>query len=218
MRYRINANNTYTLVPTATEVISNGEVYSFETTAEATFKLLKNGGEFYFSDVYSNRRLSKEIREDKVLHGECLGGALYVNDFIRYAKEAGFSEPRMVTSKEIEIIDEEMKNHEILYVEGAGGLLVPYKDRYTYLDLLVDYRKKSEVIVVSNNSLGTINHTLLTIETLKRNDIMIKGIVFNNKNNDTDEIILRNNIETIEKLSGIKVLKNIEYDGGTGEF
>lgn len=115
-------------------------------------------------------------------------------------------------------IDEEIQISEILYVEGAGGLLVPYKDRYTYLDLLIDYRKKSEVIVVAANSLGTINHTLLTIETLKRNDIMIKGIIFNNKENNTDEILLKDNIETIEKLSGIKVLKNMRYDGGTGEF
>jgi len=125
---------------------------------------------------------------------------------------------QILINKIKERIDKEIKTHEILYIEGAGGLLVPYKDRYTYLDLLVDYRKKSEVIVVANNTLGTINHTLLTIETLKRNDIMIKGIIFNNKNNDTDEIILKNNIETIEKLSGIKVLKNIGYDGGTGEF
>ncbi len=117
-----------------------------------------------------------------------------------------------------ERIDKEIKTSEILYVEGAGGLLVPYKNRYTYLDLLVDYRKKSEVIVVAANSLGTINHTLLTIETLKRNDIMIKGIIFNNKDNDTDEILLRDNIETIEKLSGIKVLKNMGYDGGKCEF
>ena len=81
-----------------------------EDILQKVFKLLKNGGEFYFSDVYANRRLSKEVREHKVFHGECLGGALYVNDFIRYAKEAGFVEPRMVSSKEIEIVDEEMKN------------------------------------------------------------------------------------------------------------
>ncbi len=73
------------------------------------FKLLKHGGEFYFSDVYSNRRLPNHIKKDKVLHGECLGGALYANDFVRYAIEAGFTEPRMVTSKEIEITDEKMQ-------------------------------------------------------------------------------------------------------------
>lgn len=73
------------------------------------FNLLKYGGEFYFSDVYSNRRLPEHIKKDKVLHGECLGGALYVNDFVRYAIEAGFVEPRVVSSKEIEITDNEMK-------------------------------------------------------------------------------------------------------------
>ncbi|NQY24842.1 MAG: arsenosugar biosynthesis radical SAM protein ArsS [Campylobacteraceae bacterium] len=71
--------------------------------------LLKEGGEFYFSDVYSNRRLGQELKTNKLLHGECLGGALYVNDFITYAIEAGFVEPRLVSSKEIEILDPNIK-------------------------------------------------------------------------------------------------------------
>jgi len=73
------------------------------------YNILKQGGEFYFSDVYSNRRLPKHVREDKVLHGECLGGALYANDFVRFAIEAGFVEPRLVSTKEIEITDENIK-------------------------------------------------------------------------------------------------------------
>ena len=72
-------------------------------------KILKEGGEFYFSDVYSSRRLPKHIRENKILHGECLGGALYANDFTRFAKEAGFVEPRMFSSKEIEITDKQIQ-------------------------------------------------------------------------------------------------------------
>ena len=71
--------------------------------------ILKEGGEFYFSDVYSTRRLPKYVREDKVLHGECLGGALYANDFVRYAIEAGFVEPRVYSTKEIEITDKEIQ-------------------------------------------------------------------------------------------------------------
>jgi radical SAM/Cys-rich protein len=74
------------------------------------FKILKNGGEFYFSDVYTNRRLPKHIKEHKVLHGECLGGALYTNDFIRYAKQAGFTDPRVVSTKEINITDKSLKD------------------------------------------------------------------------------------------------------------
>ncbi len=94
-------------------VTSNCVINLLEDKADIlrkVFNILRDGGEFYFSDVYCNRRLSKEIREHKVLHGECLGGALYVNDFLRYAVQAGFVEPRMVSSKEIEIVDEELKS------------------------------------------------------------------------------------------------------------
>ena len=60
--------------------------------------LLKPGGEFYFADVYADRRLDAGLREDPVLLGECLGGALYWNDFQNLAREAGFGDPRLVRS------------------------------------------------------------------------------------------------------------------------
>ena len=56
------------------------------------FGLLKPAGELYFADVYCDRRLSDEIRADPLLYGECLGGALYWNDFLPIAKQAGFLE------------------------------------------------------------------------------------------------------------------------------
>jgi arsenite methyltransferase len=67
------------------------------------YKLLKPGGEFYFSDVYSDRRIAKELIEDPILYGECLSGALYKKDFIRLAKQMGFNEPRVVKSAPITI-------------------------------------------------------------------------------------------------------------------
>ena len=48
------------------------------------FRVLKKGGEFYFSDVYSSRRINEDLRNDSVLWGECLSGALYWNDFIHF--------------------------------------------------------------------------------------------------------------------------------------
>ena len=59
----------------------------------------RTGGELYFADVYCDRRLSDEVRADPVLYGECLGGALYWNDFLPMAKQAGFLDPRLVTSR-----------------------------------------------------------------------------------------------------------------------
>ncbi|HLV43057.1 MAG TPA: methyltransferase domain-containing protein [Brumimicrobium sp.] len=67
------------------------------------FKLLKPGGEMYFSDVYSDRRIPQELQNDQVLWGECLSGALYWNDFMGAARKAGFSDPRVVEDEPITI-------------------------------------------------------------------------------------------------------------------
>ena len=70
---------------------------------EAAFRLLKDGGELYFSDVYAERRVPAHLLSDPVLHGECLSGALYWGDFIALAKAAGFADPRLVTSRPLGI-------------------------------------------------------------------------------------------------------------------
>ncbi|XP_058841247.1 arsenite methyltransferase [Acipenser ruthenus] len=72
------------------------------------YRVLKDGGEMYFSDVYSNQALTKEIREHKVLWGECLGGALWWEDLVRLAQEVGFSPPRLVTASHIAIGNKEL--------------------------------------------------------------------------------------------------------------
>ena len=68
-------------------------------------RLLKPGGEFYFSDVYADRRVPDAVRNDPVLYGECLGGALYWNDFISLSKRHGFADPRLAESRPLEITD-----------------------------------------------------------------------------------------------------------------
>lgn len=76
-----------------------------------------------------------------------------------------------------------------LIVEGAGGVLVPLNDK----DFVIDIAQKidAEIILVSNNYLGSINHTLLTISELKRRNLKVKGIIFNGPpNEETERIIL----------------------------
>jgi len=63
----------------------------------------------YFSDVYSDRRISKELQADPVLWGECLSGALYWNDFLRTARKVGFTDPRSVKNNPITIENEEVQ-------------------------------------------------------------------------------------------------------------
>lgn len=67
------------------------------------FRVLKQGGEFYFSDMYADRRVTKEAHANKVLWGEGLGGALYINDFLSLCKKIGFTDPREVERREISI-------------------------------------------------------------------------------------------------------------------
>jgi len=67
------------------------------------FRVLKPGGEFYFSDVFADRRIPNSLLDDPVLHGECLSGALYIEDFRRLLQEVGCHDYRVVTSHNIEI-------------------------------------------------------------------------------------------------------------------
>lgn len=66
-------------------------------------RLLKPGGEFYFSDVYADRRVPAALATDPVLYGECLAGALYWNDFLGLAKGCGFGDPRLVASRRLTV-------------------------------------------------------------------------------------------------------------------
>jgi SAM-dependent methyltransferase len=87
------------------------------------YGLLKPGGEMYFSDVYSDRRVPEHLQKDPVLWGECLSGALYWNDFLNISKKAGFQDPRNVESKEITIGNDEL----IKKVDGIEFYSVTYR-------------------------------------------------------------------------------------------
>jgi arsenite methyltransferase len=75
---------------------------------DGVHRLLKHGGEFFFSDVYADRRVPDAVRNDPVMYGECLGGAMYWNDFQRVAHRHGFADPRLATDRPLEITDPEL--------------------------------------------------------------------------------------------------------------
>ncbi|OIO70666.1 MAG: methyltransferase type 11 [Zetaproteobacteria bacterium CG1_02_53_45] len=75
-----------------------------ESVFREIFRVLKPGGELYFSDVFADRRIAKALRDDPLLHGECLSGAMYSEDFRRLLAEVGCPDYR-VTSKAVITID-----------------------------------------------------------------------------------------------------------------
>ena len=70
-----------------------------------TLRVLKPGGELYFSDVFSDRRLPRELLADPVLLGECLAGALYVEDFRRLLGDLGVADARVCARSPIALTD-----------------------------------------------------------------------------------------------------------------
>mmetsp|Transcript_43476 Transcript_43476/g.107520 ORF Transcript_43476/g.107520 Transcript_43476/m.107520 type:complete len:366 (+) Transcript_43476:40-1137(+) len=102
------------------------------------FKLLKPGGELFFSDVYASRRVPKALQQDEVLWGECISGALYWNDFERLAQKVGFADPRLVKAAPITVnnLELERKVAHIRFVSATyrlfklPGLLEPDCEDY----------------------------------------------------------------------------------------
>lgn len=78
-----------------------------EAVLSEVYRVLKDGGEFFFSDVYADRRLPQWAKEDPILLGECLGGAFYWKDFERACRKIGFNDPRVFACSGIDLFDEE---------------------------------------------------------------------------------------------------------------
>lgn len=89
-----------------------------------------------------------------------------------------------------------------LIIEGGGGVFHPLNSSETMMDLMKKYN--FPVIIVSRGTLGTINHTLLTIEALRQRNIIIQGVVFCGELNP-------NNQKTIEQWGQVRTLFHIPY-------
>ncbi|RKR10433.1 dethiobiotin synthetase [Flavobacterium sp. 90] len=99
-----------------------------------------------------------------------------------------------------EIKEPETENH--LVIEGAGGIFVPLNETDTIVDLIKpDYK----VIVVSRHYLGSINHTLLTIEAIRNRGFEVAGIIFSGSENKSTESLILNK-------TGIKSIGRIDEE------
>ncbi|MGB5203925.1 dethiobiotin synthase [Eudoraea sp.] len=98
-----------------------------------------------------------------------------------------------------QIIEPQTTNH--LVIEGAGGLMVPLNEQDTILDII---KENYQVIVVSRHYLGSINHSLLTIESLKQKGFNVAVIFSGKEHPSTEGIIIRK--------TGVKVLGRIEEE------
>lgn len=96
-----------------------------------------------------------------------------------------------------------------LVVEGAGGLLVPLNERETMADLAVAFGLP--VVVVWRYYLGSINHTLLTLEALRQRGIAIAGLVLNGEENpySTEAVLARYDIPVLLRVPAVADVKTL---------
>ncbi len=104
--------------------------------------------------------------------------------------------------------------HELMIIEGAGGIMVPIMDTqkgiYTFLDLFSDLA--SDIIIVASRELGTINHSWLTSKVCKEAGLNVTGFIFNDTRPVEEKEPAKSNPEIIEYCSGTSVLGIIKYD------
>jgi dethiobiotin synthetase len=101
-----------------------------------------------------------------------------------------------------------------LLVEGVGGLLCPLTETETVADLAVDLG--FSLLIVAYAGLGTIGHTLLTIEAARSRSLDIAGIVLNHVDTETDDAVAASNAGEIERRGGVPVLACIGHEGSAG--
>lgn len=131
----------------------------------------------------------EELSEDIVTHRRIMG--IELTELDREGVTCPYlyrfpASPHLASAMEGEMIDparldeaclKVSSRYETVLLEGAGGLYVPLTEEYTILDLLNE--KKYPTIVVTSPRLGSINHTMLTIEALRSRNIPLAGLVYN---------------------------------------
>lgn len=104
------------------------------------------------------------------------------------------------------------KRHELLLVEGAGGIMVPLRRDLLLIDLVA--RASIPVLVVARSGLGTINHSLLTVEALRKRSIPVIGTIFTDTTENIDASIVDDNMRIVSQFSGAPVFGRMKFLSG----
>ena len=107
------------------------------------------------------------------------------------------------------------EKHETMLVEGVGGFLAPIGSDYLVSDLVRDLGLP--LLVVARNSLGTLNHTLLTVRAAKHEGISVRGVILNRTEPGESDEIEKDHARVITEFSGVPVLGEIPFIGNMSE-
>lgn len=101
------------------------------------------------------------------------------------------------------------RKHDFVIVEGAGGLMVPVHKKYLFIDLIKEMN--IPLIIVARPGLGTINHTLLTLEAAREKGIRIKGVIFNHLKRFMKDLSVKSNPDMISRIGRVDILGEVPF-------
>lgn len=101
------------------------------------------------------------------------------------------------------------QRHESVLVEGVGGIVAPLWEEY----LVIDFMKELALpaVVVARPNLGTINHTVLTVDYARRHGVEVAGVIINGWEEEQAGILENSNIEYIQRLTGLPILGKFPF-------
>ncbi|MDP7638366.1 MAG: dethiobiotin synthase [Candidatus Hydrogenedentes bacterium] len=102
-----------------------------------------------------------------------------------------------------------VERYDLALVEGAGGVYCPIDESQTMLDLMA--RLKLPVVLTARRGLGTINHSLLSINAIRNRGLELLGVVFNESEDIERDYIRKDNVGAVEKFGDVAILGDIDY-------
>ncbi|MDE6497797.1 MAG: dethiobiotin synthase [Muribaculaceae bacterium] len=174
-----DAGKTFATAWLATEIAAEGR-------SVITQKFIQTGCENTSEDIEAHRRLCGLPMQPCDLDGTT---APIIFSYPASAQLAARIDGREIDLTLVDRSTEKLlKSYDCVLVEGAGGLMVPVTDDVTTIDYIAS--RKLPVVLVTNGRLGSINHTLLSLEALSRRGIELAAVVYNHYF-DSDAVIAR---------------------------
>ncbi|SDN71018.1 dethiobiotin synthetase [Desulfonauticus submarinus] len=162
--------------------------------------LVKKFNAYYFKPIQTGSREELDSKTVQYLTG--LEDKYFLSATYLFKEPVSPHLAAKIENREIDIKDIYCPNETPLIVEGAGGVFVPLNKKFFMLDLMKHL--DLPILVVARSTLGTINHTLLTIKALKRKNLDVLGVILNGPLNQENKI-------AIEYYGKVKVLAEIPW-------
>ncbi len=155
-----------------------------EGKSVVTQKFIQTGNNGFSEDIVLHRRLMgiDELPEDKKLLTSPV-----IFSYPASAQLAARVDGRTIDLSVIENATRQLaEKYDVVLIEGAGGLMVPVTDHYFTIDYVAEHNLP--IVLVTNGRLGSINHTILSLEAIKARGITLRAVIYN-RHFDYDDLI-----------------------------